>query len=352
MFKLLEMKKIGLGTDFTDNNKKHNIKIIRTAMDLGVSLIDTAEIYSDGNSERTVGEAIHGNRDKVFISTKFSPSNSSYSKIIQSCEMSLKRLNTDRVDLYQVHWPYPDSNEQIADAFYALKKSGKIINYGVSNYNKQDLDNFTKFIDKTFSNQIEYNLFDKSVEDEIFEFCNNNLMKIIAYSPLNKGREILKNEAVLRLSEKYCKSPSQILLNWLINKNNVMVIPKTTKVKNLILNCSSDDFIMDDGDYDLLNRYRKTGCAIEPYKIEVSVNGENNRKVYTTMEQAIKNDMGLSPSPMELSKVIGDKIKPVRIVTKNNKYFLVEGRVRYWAWVLKNGFEKPIPSLIYKEFEK
>jgi diketogulonate reductase-like aldo/keto reductase len=346
------MKKIGLGADFTDDNKQHNIKIIRTAMDLGVNLIDTAEIYSDGNSEKTVGEAIRGNRDKIFISTKFSPSNSSYSKIIQSCERSLQRLNTDRIDLYQVHWPYPDSNEQIANAFYELKKSGKIVNHGVSNYNKQDLDNFTKYIDKTFSNQIEYNLFDKHVENEIFEFCNNNSMKIIAYSPLNKGREILKNKAVLKLSEKYGRSPSQILLNWLINKNNVIVIPKTTKVKNLILNCSSDDFTMDDGDYNLLNEYRKTVYAIEPFKIEVSVNGENNRKVYTTIEQATKNNMNLCPSPMELSKIIGDKIKPVRIITKNNKYFLVEGRVRYWAWVLKNGFEKPIPSLIYKEFEK
>jgi len=346
------MKKIGLGTDFHYGNEKDNIRIIKTAIDLGVSFIDTAEAYSNGESERVVGKAVVNTRDKVFISTKFSPINSSYNKIIRSCENSLQRLKTDRIDLFQVHWPYPNSNHEIAKAFYFLKKSGKIINYGVSNYGKSDLFELTTLVDGLFSNQVEYNLFDKYIENQILNFCNDKSIKIIAYSPLNKGREILNNKTVRMLSRKYDRFPSEILLNWLINKKDIIVIPKTNKIKNLILNCKSDNFIMDPHDYTVLDKDRKKTHNVEPIKIIVSHEGENNRKVYTKIEQAKENKLNLCPSPIELSHTIDSSIKPVRLLKNKDKFFLVEGRVRYWAWVLKYGFHKPIPSLIYKEFKK
>lgn len=348
------LNSVGFGGDFVDKGtEKDQISLIKEAVNRGVNVIDTAEIYSKGRSETVIGKAIKEVRSDVFLSTKFSPNNSSFESVMTSCENSLRRLNTDYIDLYQVHWPYPNSNEQIAKAFKLLKKQGKILNFGVCNYSKDQLIEINTFLEsqRVFSNQIEYNLFDRYIEGDILNYCEKQNIKILAYSPLNKCRQILDNEVVQGLSNKYRKTPAQIALNWLTKKQSVIALPKTNSIRNLILNIESNKFTLDEKDYQLLEAEKHNVRYISPDKIIVSTSGEGNRKVYTTMSEAVRNKLNFSPSPKQLSEMLGTKVKPVRLTydQKEDLYYLVEGRVRYWAWVIKNGFEKKIPSLIYNK---
>ena len=347
-------QKVGFGGDFITNkqSRKEQISLIKKAIDLGVVLFDTAEAYSEGRSEEVIGSALMGHRQKAFVCTKFSPENSTYSGIIRSCEASLKRLKTDYIDLYQVHWPSNNSEYDIVKAFDRLISDGKVLNVGVCNYSTQRMLTLEELLinNKIFSNQFEYNYFDRFAERSILPHCHENGMFLIAYSPLNKCRKILDNKNIISLAKKYDKKISQILLNWLIDKKNIIVIPKTTKEENLIANFSSGTFSMEREDYEFLNsRHYKTSYVL-PRHISVSKTGEGNRKVYQTLEEAIENNLGFCPSPFELSQEVkqNDEVKPVRLIKEANQtYSLVEGRVRFWAWVLAYGDNKPIPSLIY-----
>ena len=348
------LNSVGFGGDFVNKGtEKDQINLITEAVSRGINVIDTAEIYSEGRSEIVIGKAVKDRRSDVFLSTKFSPNNSSFESVITSCENSLRRLNTDYIDLYQVHWPYPNSNEQIAKAFQLLKKQGKILNFGVCNYSRDQLVEINTFLEseKVFSNQIEYNLFDRYIEGNILSYCQKQDIKILAYSPLNKCRQILDNEVVQRLSNKYEKTPAQIALNWLTKKQSLIALPKTNSIKNLLLNIESNKFILDEEDYQSLEAERHNVRHILPGKIIVSKNGEGNRKVYTPIDEAVRNKLNFSPSPVQLSEMLDSNIKPVRLTydEKQDLYYLVEGRIRYWAWVIKNGFEKKIPSLIYNK---
>lgn len=347
--------RIGFGGDFLVKNKteKEHIEVLNKAIDIGINFFDTAEVYSNGESEKLIGKVVKNNRNNILLSTKFSPENGQYQKIIDSCENSLKRLDTDYIDLYQIHWPTKYPSEEIAKAFEKLLKQGKILNIGVSNYSVEQIKELNYFLgnNKIFSNQIEYNFFDRFVEKSILPYCQNNNMLFISYSPLNKGRAIFDNEKIIFLSKKYNKTVQQILLNWLINKNNVLTIPKTNKIKNLIENFESKNFFMESKDYEFLDSCSDYNVKyIKPSLINVVLDGEGNKQVYQNIKDAVDNNLNFSPSPLELSLIIKENndIKPVRL-RKNNKdsYDLVEGRIRYWAWVLVKGFNEPIPSLIY-----
>jgi diketogulonate reductase-like aldo/keto reductase len=346
------LNNIGFGGDFVDKGTKNEqIYLIQKAIESGVNVFDTAEIYSAGRSESVLGESIRGFRSEVFLSTKFSPNNANFYSIIDSCERSLSRLNTDYIDLYQIHWPYPNSNLEIVKAFKHLKNQGKILNFGVCNYSKKEMLEINELLgdDKIYSNQVEYNLYDRYIENDILPYCNEQQIRILAYSPLNKCRKILDNDLIKKLSTKYKKTPAQIALNWLTKNKNTIALPKTNNLNNLILNIESNKFFMEDDDYKQLNSLDYNVKFIDPKKIIVSKNGEGNRKVYTTLTEALNNHLNFSPSPAQLSEMIDDNIKPVRLMynKSGDKYYLVEGRIRYWAWVIRNGFIKKIPSLIY-----
>ena len=348
-----QLNSIGFGADFVNKGtEQEQIRLIKKAIDLGINVFDTAEVYSEGRSEEILGKAIRGQREKVFISTKFSPHNTNYKSILQSCEMSLKRLKIDYINLYQIHWPFPNSNYEISRAYEKLIDQGKVLKVGVCNYHKKQIVELNSLLDKKlYSNQIEYNLFDRFAENKILEYCLENDMKIFAYSPLNKCRKLLDNVLVVKFSKKYGKTPAQILLNWLTNKVNIIALPKTNNFNNLVSNSSANKFVMEEKDHAALEAEKWDVQLVDTKKIVVSVNGEDNRAVYTTLEQAKYNKLKFSPSPEELSTMINeDDIKPVRLEYKESEkiFYLVEGRVRYWSWVIKNGFEKEIPSLIYR----
>ena len=356
------MTRLGQGGEFepqgTDIDRQ--INVMNIGFDLGLNLIDTAEVYGNGFSEEIIGQAINNKRARIFLASKFSPQNAGFKDVIKSAEKTMMRLKTDYLDLYQIHWPNP--NIPISETLGAMEQlviEGKILNIGVSNFSRLELIQAQNSLvkHKIFSNQVEYNLFDRFIEQELLPYCQASNIKVIAYSPLFKGKTVdgEKSRSLLsNLSTKYNASFSQIALSWLISKKLVYAIPKSSKEKHIRDNALALNLKLDDSD---LIEIDKT-CASKPTlvstnDIKVVLNGEGNRNVYQTLAEALENKMNLSPSPLELSKFLklGESPKPVRLIpnrdpSSNYKYDLVEGRLRYWAWVIAFEGLRPIPSYI------
>jgi len=340
-------------------NRSH-IEALRLGIDLGMTFIDTAEEYGNGYSEEIVGKAIQGLRDDVFVATKFSQENSSYSGVLKSAEGSLRRLNIERIDLYQVHWPNP--RVPIGETMRAMErlvKEGKVRYIGVSNFTLQELQKAELEISNNVivSLQAEYNLFDRSIEDCLLPYCEQKSITVIAYSPLDQGRIAAggeKTNLLIALCNKYGKTISQIVLNWLISHRCVVAIPKATNPKHVKENAAAADFELSEKDFEVINKIFSQNCMyVETARIRVVTDGQNNRKVYQTLEDAIENRLKFTPSPSELAQDIsnGQLLKPVRLRkstcrTGEYDYDLIEGRVRYWAWVIAFNGKRSIPAYI------
>ena len=352
---------MGIGGEFKKNTilDKEFLWSLEYGIELGMTFIDTAEVYANGHSETLVGRAAKNKRDKLFIATKFSPENNNYDNVLASAEGSLKRLNTSYMDLYQVHWPNPSIPiEETMTALDKLLKDGKVRFVGLSNFSQREMEEAQKFIDpvKIVSNQVEYNLFDRFIETSLMPYMSKSNSSIIAYSPLDKGKSFndsKKNQLMNKLSEKYKKTISQISLNWLLSHDNVFVIPKALKKNHIEINASSSDFEIDSDDIKEISKiFSAKPEYIAPNKIKVSSTGEGNRKVYKSIEEAIANKLNLEPSPVELAKYIlkGESTKPVRVIPSQSKddyeYELIEGRLRFWAWNIAFKGLKNVPCLI------
>ena len=361
---------IGLGTgDYFWNSSLSNfqkIEIIRKAVDNGIQLIDTAEEYGNGISENIIGEAIQDFRDKVIISSKFSPQNNGYKEVINSCEKSLKRLKTDFIDIYQIHWPNPAIRlEETIEALIKLYNDGKISNIGVSNFSFSEIKKAQKYLGNILLStiQMEYNLFERTIDENgISNYCEDKNILLLAYSPLDQGQmsiiSPLQKKTLARLAQKHMKSIYQIILNFIISKPSNIAIMRTTSIKHLMDNIQTMNFTMDNEDILLIeNTFPIEYCQIPVSEIDVSENGEWNHKIYTTIIQAKENKLGFTPSPKDLSKTILDNgyLKPVRLkpsLNDKNRYELVGGRIRYWAWRIAYGENCPdIPAYIRKEYE-
>lgn len=361
----IKLPAIGIGTGFNFEKIKETaeiVKLIEYGIDLGIQLIDTAEIYGDGVSEKLIGKAIKNKRDKVFIATKFSPEHNNTLGISKSLESSLNRLKTDYIDLYQFHWPNPSiSIEESIQALEELIKAGKIRYFGLGNFSNHEVKESLKISKphKPISLQTEYNLFERTIEqNNLYSLCKSSDLSIIAYSPLDQGRINAMNKKQSRLINnltlKYNKTVAQVILNWLISKEIVFAIPKTTSKNHLKENFESQNFEMDAEDLQLIDEvfYLKLE-EIPVEQIRVSTEGEDNRQVYQTIEEALANKLNLTPSPKELAEAIvkADFLKPVRLIKSKNtdakiKYDLIGGRIRYWAWVIAFKDKKPIPAYI------
>lgn len=351
---------LGTGTGFKNINKKrdtHLVYILQKALDLGINFIDTAEVYFDGHAERIIGRAFKKNREKVLIATKFSPEHSSYKELLKAAEGSLKRLQTDYIDLYQIHWPSPITPiEETLKALEKLNKDGKIKHIGVSNLSLRQLKHIQKASNLPIvSLQTEYNLLERSVERDLLPYCKKNNITILAYTPLNSGSIIKKtkySKIFSNLSKKYNRSTSQIILNFLISNSPVVAIPATTNIIHLIENAKSSDFMLDKKDIQLLAKIFITKVTnIDTGKIRVTTIADH--AAYKTVEEALANKLNFFPSPKMISVDIrkGDFLKPIkvrRIYKKNNnfEYELLGGRIRYWAWVIAHNGKKSIPAIV------
>jgi len=227
----------GLGTwniGDTRAQRAEEIATLRCGLDAGAALIDTAEMYGDGRSEELVGEAIAGRRDEVFLVTKVYPHNASRKGVPAACERSLKRLKTDRIDLYLLHWRGSVPFAETIEAFVALQKAGKIRHFGVSNLDLSDMKEWYKMPGGAAlaSNQLLYNLTRRGIEWDLQPWLRERRVPLMAYSPIEQAR--LPGDAKLAgFAQRHGMTPAQAALAWLLSKDGVIVIPKTGRRERL-----------------------------------------------------------------------------------------------------------------------
>jgi diketogulonate reductase-like aldo/keto reductase len=203
------------------------ISALRTGLDLGMTLIDTAEMYADGAAEQLVGEAIAGRRDEVFLVTKVLPENASRNGTIAACERSLKRLKTKWIDLYLLHWRGPIQLEEAVQAFEELVQSGKIRYWGVSNFDVSDLQELFRLKggEYTASDQVLYNLRRRGIEYDLLPWCVQRSIPIMAYSPVEQGR-LLEYPVLRHMARRHNVTTAQIALAWVLRQDKVIAIPR------------------------------------------------------------------------------------------------------------------------------
>jgi len=215
------------------------IAALRLGVDLGLALIDTAEMYGDGGAEELIGEALAGRRGEAFIVSKVLPNNATRRGTIAACERSLKRLKTDYLDLYLLHWRQSEPLEETLEAFAALKKKGSIRAYGVSNFDRADLEECAALPSgaKVGTNQVLYGLEHRGIEWELLPWCRERAIPIMAYSSLGSNasavRALLRDRTLQAIAERRGATPAQVALAWVLRQPGVYAIPKAARVEHV-----------------------------------------------------------------------------------------------------------------------
>lgn len=219
---------------------------LRAGLDLGLKLIDTAEMYANGGSERVVGAAIQGRRDDAFIVSKVLPSHASAKGTIEACERSLRNLATDTIDLYLLHWRSSYTLDETVNAFEKLVEQGKIKAWGVSNFDVSDMEELEKIAlkDHISADQILYNLSRRGTEFDLIPWCVKRNIPLMAYSPIEQGR-ILKNNNLQKLAKNLGIAPSILALAWVVHQQLMIAIPKTSSIAHLKENIKAADLKLD-----------------------------------------------------------------------------------------------------------
>lgn len=225
--------KIGLGTWMMESDRKASIQALRAGIDEGANHIDTAEMYGDGRVEEIVGEAIAGRRDKIILVSKVLPANADYAGTLKACERSLKRLKTDHLDCYLLHWR--ERSTKIAETFRAFEKlirQGKIRAWGVSNFDVKDLEETLKLVgeEKVACNQVLYHLNERAIETKLLPWCSTHGIPIMAYSPFGQGR-MPKHPVLDEIAHDHEATPGQVVLSFLTYDRMVYAIPKSSDEK-------------------------------------------------------------------------------------------------------------------------
>ena len=215
-------------------SRSEEIAALRLGMDLGLTLIDTAEMYGEGKSEELVGEAITGRRDEAFLVSKVYPHNASRKGVVLACERSLKRLGTDRLDLYLLHWRGNIPLGETMEAFMTLQKAGKIRHYGVSNLDLDDMQELWKAPGGkgVQANQLLYNLTRRGIEYDLLPWMGERKVPVMAYSPVEQAR-LLKQRGLIEFAKRHSVTPAQAALAWLLARDDVIAIPKAGDRKHV-----------------------------------------------------------------------------------------------------------------------
>jgi myo-inositol catabolism protein IolS len=277
---------VGFGTAFRGGITKDSTKVIEAALDGGITLIDTAEIYENGLSEKLVGNVIKGRREEVLLVTKVSGDHLKYDDVLKSVEGSLRRLDTDFIDLYLVHWPNP--HVPLGETMRAMEKlvnDGRVRYIGVSNFGVSELEKAQKELSRCeiVANEVKYNLLERQVEDEVVPFCQKEDIALLAYGPLARGlltgrftdeniisdddwrsgdwffegesfkRGVEMVEILSDIGSDYGKTAGQVAINWLLAKRMVFPIFGASNVEQVEENCGAMDWRMEKADREKLS---------------------------------------------------------------------------------------------------
>lgn len=234
------------------------VKAVRAAIDRGITLIDTAEMYGDGEAENIVADAMgtgqDSRRDDLFIVSKVLPGNASRRGTVAACEASLKRLKTDRIDLYLLHWRGGPALSETVAAFKELKAAGKILDWGVSNFDIADMRELAALdtAKECATNQVLYNLTRRGIEFDLMPYCAKRGIPIMAYSPLEQARML--GDAVLKtVGQRHGVTPAQVALAWLFRQKGTVTIPKATRLDHLDDNIAALDLTLSPEDLKTLD---------------------------------------------------------------------------------------------------
>jgi diketogulonate reductase-like aldo/keto reductase len=225
--------------------RNDEVAALRLGLDLGMTLIDTAEMYADGVAEEVTAEAIAGRRDEVFLVTKVLPENSTRRGTVAACERSLRRLRTDRIDLYLLHWRGRPALADTLAGFSDLLAAGKIRHWGVSNFNVADMRDLARVAGGAAcaANQVLYNLGRRGIEFDLAPWCAEHAVPIMAYSPVEQGR-LLRHAGLKALAAEKGVSAAQVALAWVLGKPGVVAIPKAATLAHVRQNRAALDLVL------------------------------------------------------------------------------------------------------------
>jgi diketogulonate reductase-like aldo/keto reductase len=220
---------------------KAEVAALKLGIELGMTLIDTAEMYGNGGAEEVVAEATAGQRDKLFIVSKVYPHNASRDGVPAACERSLKRLRTDRIDLYLLHWRGSHPLNETVDAFEKLCAAGKIRYWGVSNFDTRDMQGLVRLQNGAHcaTNQVLYHLGSRGIEFDLLSWCAEHKMPVMAYSPVGQGGSLLRSKALAAVAKRHGATPAQIAIAWTMRHANVISIPKASDLAHVRENAAA-----------------------------------------------------------------------------------------------------------------
>jgi diketogulonate reductase-like aldo/keto reductase len=244
------------------------VAALRLGLDLGMSLIDTAEMYGDGGAEEVVGEAFAGRRDEVFIVSKVLPTHASRLGVVTACERSLRRLRTDRIDLYLLHWRLGTPVAETVAGFEALKAAGKIRHWGVSNFDTADMIELAGVSDgrNVQTDQVLYNLRRRGIEYDLLPWCRERAIPVMAYSPVEQG--VLAGDGRLaKIADRHGASRSQIALAWILRLDGVIAIPKASSPDHVRDNRAAHDLRLIPADLQELDRLFPPPASKQPLEM-------------------------------------------------------------------------------------
>ncbi|MBZ9813166.1 aldo/keto reductase [Mesorhizobium sp. CA7] len=249
---------LGQGTwKMGEDRRRHadEVAALKLGLDLGMTLIDTAEMYADGGAEEVVAQAIAGRRDETFLVSKVLPSNASRAGVKRACESSLNRLATDRIDLYLLHWPGSVPLSETVEAFEALKTEGKIRHWGVSNFDTDEMENLVSLPSggNVQTNQVLYNLSRRGLEFDLAPWSRQRRIPLMAYSPVEQGA-LARNARLEAVAARHNATAAQIALAWIMMQDGVIAIPKAGRQEHVRQNAAALDIALTAEDLAELDR--------------------------------------------------------------------------------------------------
>ena len=263
---------LGIGTyrmGESPRAREREVATLQLALDAGVRVIDTAEMYADGGAESIVGEALRGGRRrKAFVVTKVLPSNAGRRRVIAACERSLARLGVDRIDLYLLHWRGATPLAETVEAFQQLVHLGRIARWGVSNFDVADLQELYALLAGTHcaANQVYYSASRRGVEFDVLPWLHSRRVPLMAYCPFDEGR-ILSDRTLMTIGRKHGVSSAQVALAWLLAKPGVVAIPKAGRPEHLDENVAATNLKLDAEDMEQIDRRWRPPAGKQPLAI-------------------------------------------------------------------------------------
>jgi diketogulonate reductase-like aldo/keto reductase len=239
---------LGLGTWKMGEDvrqRAQEVRALQTGIDLGATLIDTAEMYASGRAEEVIAAAIKGRRDSVYLVSKVLPQNASRAGTVKACEASLKRLKTDAIDLYLLHWRGQVPFAETMAGFDDLMQAGKIRAFGVSNLDQKELAEWLAVsrADKTLANQVKYSIDHRGVDFDLLPWCLDRRVALMAYCPLSQG-DIAEGAVIKRIAGRHRATPAQIMLAWVLRHEHVIAIPKSSRPERVRENVKAADIML------------------------------------------------------------------------------------------------------------